>query len=88
MQDIICIIIITDAIYTTKNIFDIFIYPYQLYTITIFSDLRKFFNKNTSNSISFWDCPSNVAYIFTSQQEIKILLNEPYSIKQNIMGAQ
>ena len=36
-----------------------FIYLYQLHIIAIFSNLRKFFDKNTSNLISFWDCPSN-----------------------------
>jgi len=68
MQGVIYIIIITDAIHTVKNIFDIFIHPYQLYTIIIFSDLRKFFNKNTSNSISSWDCPSNMVSISTRNQ--------------------
>jgi len=61
MQDIIHIIVITDIIYTAKYIFDIFLHLYQLHTIIIFSNLKKFFDKNTSNLISFWDCPSIIA---------------------------
>jgi len=43
----------------TWHITDTFIHPHQLYTIAISSDLRKLFNRNDNNSISFWDCPSN-----------------------------
>jgi len=59
LQVITCIVVITDAIYTAKHIFDMFICLYQLHSITISNNLRKFFDKNTSNSILFWDCPSN-----------------------------
>jgi len=59
MQDVTCIVIITDTIPAAKRIFDTSLYLYQLHSITISSNLRKFFNKNSSNSISFWDCPSN-----------------------------
>ena len=31
--------------------------------IAIAQDLRKFFNKNTQNSIEFWDCPSNSKWL-------------------------
>ena len=51
IQDISYIVIITNTIYTAKHIFDMSIHSYQLYSITISSDLRKFFNKNDSNSI-------------------------------------
>ena len=54
----ICFIII-DTIYAAKYIFNLSIHPYKLYSIIIFSNLRKFFNKNNNNFISFWNCPSN-----------------------------
>ena len=59
IPDITHIVIITNTIPAAKRIFDMFLYPYQLYSIAIFSDLRRFFNKNSSNLISFWDCPSS-----------------------------
>ena len=59
IQDISHIVIITDSIHAAKYIFDIFIHSYQLQSIAISSNLRKFFNKNNSNFILFWNCPSN-----------------------------
>ena len=59
MQDITHIIVITNVISTTKYIFNMFIHLYQLHSIAIFKDLRCFFNKNSNNSILFWDCLSN-----------------------------
>ena len=53
------IAIITNIIHAAKHIFELSIHPHQLYFIAIFSNLRKFFNKNNNNSISFWDYPSN-----------------------------
>ena len=53
------IIVITNTIHTTRQIFDSFSHPYQLQTITIAQDFRTFFNKNTSNTITFWDCPNS-----------------------------
>jgi len=41
------------------HIFDSSTHPYQLQTIAISKELREFFNKDLSNSIDFWDCPSN-----------------------------
>ena len=35
------------------------IHSYQHQLIAISKDLREFFNKHPSNSIEFWDCPSN-----------------------------
>ena len=64
IQGITCIIIITDIIHTTKHIFNISIYLYQLHIIIISNNLRNFFNKNTSNSISFWNCSSNDKWPF------------------------
>ena len=48
-----------DSPLIAKQIFNTFIYPHQLYIIAISSNLRKFFNKNNINSISFWDFSSN-----------------------------
>jgi len=53
------IIVIINAIHLVKRIFDFTIHPYQLQLIAIAHDLRAFFNKNTQNSINFWDYPSN-----------------------------
>ena len=53
------IIIITDAILVTRCIFNLSTHFYQLYSIAISQDLRVFFNKNSSNSISFWDYSSS-----------------------------
>jgi len=53
------IIVVTDAIHAARHIFDSSMLPYQLYSITISQDLRAFFNKDSNNSIAFWDCPSS-----------------------------
>ena len=53
-------IIITDTILGARQIVDILIHPYQLYSIMISEDLKKFFNKNPNNIIKFWDCPDSV----------------------------
>ena len=47
------IIIITDVIPATKRIFDTSYYSYQLYSIAISSNLRRFFNKNPNNIVFF-----------------------------------
>lgn len=59
MQGITWIVVITDAIPATKWIFDTFIHPYQLHSIIISDNLRNFFNKNSNNTVSFWNCSSN-----------------------------
>ena len=41
------------TILAAKRIFDTSLYLYQLNFIIISSDLKKFFNKNSSNMISF-----------------------------------
>ena len=58
-QDITYIAVIINVILATKRIFNMSLHLYQLYFNTIPSDLMKFFNKNFSNTISFWDCSSN-----------------------------
>ena len=59
MQGVTCIVVITDTIHAAKHIFIMSIHLYQLHIIAISNNLRKFFDKNTSNLISFWDCSSN-----------------------------
>jgi len=59
ISDINHITIIIDAIYAAYCIFNLLVYLYQLQVIAILKVLREFFNKNSSNSIEFWDCPSN-----------------------------
>ena len=53
------IIIITDAIPAARCIFDLSNHLFQLYSIVVFQDLRAFFNGNSNNIISFWDCLSS-----------------------------
>jgi len=53
------IIVIMDAIPATRCIFDLSTYPFQLHSITVFHNLRVFFNRNSNNTISFWDCFSS-----------------------------
>jgi len=53
------IIIITDAILAARCIFDLSNYLFQLHSIVIFQDLRAFFDRNSNNTISFWDCSSS-----------------------------
>ena len=62
LQDVNCIIVITDAIAATKWIFNTIIHSYQLQFITILKDLKKFFNKSPNNSINFWDCPESIKW--------------------------
>ena len=56
------IIVITDSIHLAKCIFDSLTHSYQIQSIAIAQDLRVFFNKNTQNSINFWECPSNAKW--------------------------
>ena len=53
------IIIITDAIPAAKHIFDLSNHLFQLHFIVVSQDLRAFFNKNSNNTISFWNCSSS-----------------------------
>ena len=53
LQDIVCIIVITNAITAAKWIFDSSVHPYQLHSIVISKNLRCFFTKNSNNAIAF-----------------------------------
>jgi len=67
-------IVITDTIPVARKIFDMSIHPYQLHSIAISSDLRKFFSINLTNLISFWDCPSDAFYtVSLSGQQCRLM---------------
>ena len=53
------IIVIMDTIPAARCIFDLSTYPLQLHSIAVSHDLRVFFNRNSNNTISFWDCFSS-----------------------------
>ena len=58
MQNVSCIIVITDAIHAAKKIFNPSMHLHQQQTIVISKDLRVFFSKHEDNTIEFWDCPN------------------------------
>ena len=60
LPDVNYIIIITDTIPTARQIFDILIHLYQLHSITILKNLKKFFYKNPNNIIEYWDCLDSI----------------------------
>ena len=53
LQDVNYIIVIIDTILVAKWIFNTMVYSYQLHSITILKDLKKFFNKSPNNFIDF-----------------------------------
>jgi len=53
------IFIITNSIHMARRIFDLISYLYQAQLAAISREFREFFKKASSNSINFWDCPSN-----------------------------
>ena len=53
------IVVITNTIHAAEKTLDSFCYLYQLHTIAISYELETFFQANPTNSIAFWDCPSN-----------------------------
>ena len=59
VTDILCIIVVTNAIHSVRCIFNSLSHHYQIQFITIAQDLRFFFEKSIHNFIKFWDCPSN-----------------------------
>ena len=54
------IIIITNSIYAAKKIFDPSLYPFQVHSVAILTELWKFFLQHQDNSIEFWECPSHL----------------------------
>jgi len=59
MQNMSCIIVITDTIHAAEKVFDFSMYPHQQQLIVISKELRAFFSKHVDNTIEFWDCPDN-----------------------------
>ena len=59
LQDISCIIVITDAIPAAKQVFDT---STHLHSIAVSKDLKSFFNKSLDNTIKFWDCPDSIKW--------------------------
>jgi len=53
LQDISKIIIITDSIHSAK-VFKYLLHSYQIHTVAISYELRRFYNSNTNNIIKFW----------------------------------
>ena len=50
---------ITDTMYVVYCIFNSSVHFYQHQSIAILKELREFFNKNSLNSIEFWNYSSN-----------------------------
>ena len=67
------IIVITSFIYLARHIFDSITYSCQIQSIAIVQDLRVFSNKNTQNSINFWDYSRNAkqSYYISVDKETK-----------------
>jgi len=61
-DDVSKIVVITDSIHATKNIFNSSSHLYQLYSTAILSELLQFFNNSHDNSIEFWECPSHLKW--------------------------
>ena len=59
MEGISRIIIVTDSIQCAQKLLDTSNHPRQGHTIAISKSLRAFFNRDPTNSIQFWDCPSD-----------------------------
>ena len=58
LQGIRKIIVITDSIHSTREIFDYSLHPFQVYIASISNELRRFFDANNSNTIKFWEYSS------------------------------
>jgi len=52
------IIVVTNSIYMVKRIFDLSVYPFQVQSAAVLSDLHYFSNCYANNSIKFWEYPS------------------------------
>jgi len=67
------ILVITGSIHMARRIFDLTSHLYQAQSAAISGELREFFKRASSNSINFWDCPSNCKWLLhnTVDQETK-----------------
>jgi len=52
------IIIVTNSIHVAKRIFNPFSHLFQVHSVAILTELRKFFLQHQNNSIEFWECSS------------------------------
>ena len=58
------IIIIIKTLHAAQKIFDSLLHPYQIQSVAIAKELWNFFNKQSTNSVEFWDCLSNKDWHF------------------------
>ena len=67
------ILVITGSTHMARRIFDLTSHLYQAQSAAISGELREFFKRASSNSINFWDCPSNCKWLLhnTVDQETK-----------------
>ena len=54
------IIVVTDSIHAAQKIFGPSVYPYQVQSAAILSELCNFFIHYKGNTIEFWECPSHL----------------------------
>jgi len=52
------IVVIIGLLHATQRIFDSSLYLFQIHSVSISNELRRFFLQNLNNSIKFWECPS------------------------------
>ena len=57
------IVVITDLLHAAQRIFDSLLYLFQIYSVFILNELRRFFLQNLNNSIEFWECPSHCNWL-------------------------
>ena len=65
------IIVVTDTFHAIKKIFDLLVYPYQLQSTAILSDLHWFFTNHENNSIEFWECSSYLKWCLHNEVDRK-----------------
>ena len=56
LQGIRKIVVITNFIHSARKFFDYSLYLFQVYMVSIFNELGRFFNTKNSNTIKFWEC--------------------------------
>ena len=57
------IFIVTNTIHIAKWIFDSSAHSFQIQSIKVVQCLIVFFNKNLSNTVKFWECPSKLTWL-------------------------
>ena len=58
------IIIITNTLHAAQKNFDSLLHLYQIQSVAIAKELWKFFNKQSTNSVEFWNCSSDIDWHF------------------------